>query len=143
VSAFFDALPLLLKIGAAGQFAVAVLNLCLVRLLHWKKVLEPLPLLLREVFQVHVWFITITLAVFATVTWRFADVIATDTIGRWLAGGISLFWGIRTVIQVCYYSHSHWVGKTRETTIHITLLLAYGGLAVVYGLTAWGGAFVR
>lgn len=136
MNAHFDPLPILLKAGAAGQFLVALVNLSIARLLYWRKDIAAMPLLLREVFQVHVWFITITLMIFATVTWRFADGMRDDPAARWLAGGIAIFWGIRTVIQIGYYSPSHWRGKKRETAIHIILLIAYGGLALVYGATA-------
>src|SRR5438874_2086074 len=46
----------LLRIAAAAQLAIALLNLFLVRLLDWKADLDRLPLLLREVFHVHCWF---------------------------------------------------------------------------------------
>ena len=58
-------LSLLLQIVGALQLAIAVLNLFLVRLLHWQKDLSRMPLLLREVFQVHAWFISVTLTIFA------------------------------------------------------------------------------
>jgi len=38
--------------------------------------LEQMPLLLREVFRVHAWFISITLGIFGMMTWRFAGAIA-------------------------------------------------------------------
>jgi len=122
----------LLQAGAIGQFLVAGLNLRLPQLLRWESEIARLPVLLREVFQVHVWFISITLTIFATVTLRFAGELHSNPIGRWLACGIGLFWAIRTVIQVVYYSSTHWRGKSRETAIHLVLLAAYGGLAVVY-----------
>ena len=58
-------LPLLLQIAAALQVAIAVLNLFLVRLFNWRAELSRMPLLLREVFQVHAWFISITLTIFS------------------------------------------------------------------------------
>src|ERR1043166_1175773 len=128
-------LDLLLKAAAAGQLCVAVLNLFLPRLLHWREDLTRLPLLMREVFHVHVWFISITLTIFAVMTWRFATEMSGNPACRWLAGAICAFWGIRTVLQMTYYSSSHWRGDTQRTAIHVILLCAYGGMAVVYGLT--------
>src|SRR5439155_7033097 len=66
----------LLKAIALLQLGVAVLNLFLVRLFNWRDDLLRVPLLLREVFQVHAWFISITLTVFAVMTWRFAQEFA-------------------------------------------------------------------
>src|SRR5437867_3351994 len=124
----------LLQAAAALQASVAVINLFLVRLLHWRDDLVRQPLLLREVFQVHLWFISITLGVFAVVTWRFASDIsqAAHPLCRWLAAGIGIFWGIRCVMQFAYYSSSHWRGHAGRTIAHVLLLIVYGGMALVY-----------
>ena len=130
-----------LQIAAAAQFAIALLNLFLVRLLGWKRDLERVPLLLREVFHVHAWFISITLTIFAVLTWRFAAEFAGGAVPvcRWLAAGIAMFWAIRTVLQMTYYSGSHWRGRPGRTAIHIGLLLLYGSFAAVYFWTACRG----
>jgi hypothetical protein len=131
---------LLLQAAAALQLGVALLNLFLVPLLKWKEELARAPLLLREVFQVHAWFISVTLAIFGLITWRFAGELATrpNQIGTWLAASIGIFWAIRTVLQVTYYSSSHWRGQLGRTVIHIVLLFAYGGMAAIYLWAAFG-----
>src|SRR2546422_10447987 len=93
-------LPLLLQVVAAAQFAIAVLNLFLVPLLKWREDLARMPLLLREVFQVHAWFISITLTIFAVMTWRFAPEMGAraNPVCQWLAAGIGLFWATRSEI---------------------------------------------
>ena len=133
-------LLLLLQIAAAAQLAIAALNLFLVRLLKWESDLQRMPLLLREVFQVHAWFISITLAIFAAMTWRFAAEMAggADPVCRWLAAGIGIFWATRAVLQVAYYSSSHWRGLPVRTLLHIGMLIVYGGFAVLYLWTALG-----
>jgi hypothetical protein len=49
-----------------------------------------------------------------------------------LAGCIGLFWGIRAILQITFYSSSHWRGQKGRTVIHLTLLLIYGGFATAY-----------
>lgn len=134
-------LYLLLILGAAGQTAVAFLNMNLTRLLGWQDEVAALPLLLREVFQVHKWFISITLWIFALVTFCFASRFAAgdDLLARTLAGGIAIFWGVRTYIQVGYYSGSHWHGIPSRTAVHIILFFAYLFLTLTYGFCALGG----
>ena len=124
----------LLETIAMLQVAIAMLNLFLVPLLKWKEELARVPLLLREVFQVHAWFISITVAIFGIITCRFADELSTGSnpLGRWLAASIGLFWLIRTVLQVTYYSGSHWRGHFGRTVVHVGCLLLYGGFASVY-----------
>lgn len=132
-------LSILLQCFALLQLSVAILNLFLVPLLKWTDALARAPVLLREVFYVHAWFISVSLAIFAVITWRFAAEMAarTDPIGVWLAAAIGVFWAIRTVLQVAYYSTSHWRDQPGRTVIHITLLLLYGGMAATYLCTAF------
>ena len=63
-------LMLLLRAAATLQLAVAVMNLFLVPLLKWKEVVARMPLLLREVFQVHAWFIETALRQAAVLPFR-------------------------------------------------------------------------
>jgi hypothetical protein len=115
-------------------------------MMGWKEDLDRLPLLIREVHQVHSWFVSLTLGIFAVLTWRFAPEMAggADPVGCWLGGGIGIFWAVRTVLQVTYYSTSHWQGNFQRTLIHVTLLIVYyGGCAVSYLWAAFGGAAVK
>jgi hypothetical protein len=132
-------LPPLLIAAAIGQLLIAGLNLRLDRLLAWDTELATVSLLLREVFHVHKWFISMILVLFGTLTIRFATEIGTGSleIARWLAAGIGLFWAIRTVIQWAYYDTAHWRGKAGRTAVHWTLTIAYGGAAMVYLFAAF------
>src|SRR6059058_6577773 len=79
-----------LRLVALAQFAVAILNLFLIRIMKWKPDLERAPLLIREVFRIHVVFISITLSIFAALTWRFDHEIAraASPLAIWLAVAI-------------------------------------------------------
>jgi len=104
-------LDLLLRTAAVAQFAVAILNLFLVRIMKWKPDLERAPLLIREVFRIHVVFISITLSIFVA---------------------IGLFWLVRSAMQWLHYSASHWHGNSLRTLIHWTLFVGYGAMAFIY-----------
>ena len=125
---------ILLYLAAVAQLGIAVLNLFLVRLMNWREDLARMPLLVREVFMVHAWFISITLTIFAALTFRFAPQIASGAaeIFRWLAVCIAGFWGFRTILQVTYYSSSHWRGQPKRLLAHIALLTLYGGFTAIY-----------
>jgi hypothetical protein len=127
-------LETLLRLAAAMQLGVGFLNLFLVRMMRWRQELTQLPLLIREVFYVHSWFITITLSLFAVMTWRFSSEMAagTNEVCRWLATGMGLFWAFRSVLQITFYSSSHWRGQIGRTIIHVILLTMYGGFAYAY-----------
>src|SRR5207253_1375810 len=123
-----------LRAVALVQFAVAILNLFLVRIMKWKPDLERAPLLIREVFRIHVVFISITLSIFGALTWRFAYEIAnaSSPLAIWLAVAIGLFWLVRSAMQWLHYSASHWHGNSLRTLIHWTLFLGYGSMAIIY-----------
>ena len=129
-----DNLEFLLRLAALAQLGVALLNLFLVRIMKWERDLISAPLLIREVFQIHIYFISITLAIFGALTWRFAGEIATGThpLCVWLAAGIGVFWAVRSVMQWSHYSAVHWRGDKIRTAIHWILFLGYGAFAAVY-----------
>lgn len=138
MNSLHDLIELGLRAAAVVQLAVAVLNLSLIRIMKWKPDLDRMPLLIREVFRIHCYFISITLAIFGAITWRFASDIAAaaSPITIWLAIGIGMFWLVRSAMQWLHYSPSHWRGDTSRTVIHFALFLGYGALATVYLMAA-------
>jgi hypothetical protein len=127
-------LDFFLRAAALVQFAVAILNLGLIRIMKWKPDLERMPLLIREVFQIHCFFISLTLFIFAALTWRFAADMAraAHPLCVWLAVAIGAFWLIRSLMQWTHYSSNHWRGDPLRTAGHWLLFIGYGGLASVY-----------
>jgi hypothetical protein len=128
-----------LRAAALVQFSVAILNLFLIRIMNWKPDLDRAPLLIREVFRIHIFFISITLTIFAVLTWQFANEIATATnpIAIWLASAIAVFWLVRSIMQWSHYSANHWRGYALRTAIHWMLFLGYGAIAGTYFVAAF------
>lgn len=131
---------LLLKLVAAAQIAVAILNLFLPKIMKWQPDMAAMSSLVRDVFIIHGWFISITLTIFGVLTWRFAPEMASQPseLARWFCGGIATFWGIRAVLQWTHYSSAHWRGNALRTFLHWLLFLTYTGWALVYFKTALG-----
>lgn len=123
------------------QLSIAALNLGIHRILKWEADLARLPLLVYEVFRVHQWFISCILVIFGVMTLRFRHEMASGGSApcAWLAACIGCFWLFRTFLQVAYYSSSHWRGKAGLTVIHVTCILVYGGMSLVYLVAAWKG----
>lgn len=135
-------LAVLLQVAAIVQFIVALLNLALTRIVGWQHQLQRVPPLMREVFHVHSWFVSLTVAIFAVLTWRFASAMVEGSSepATWLAAAIGIFWGVRTMLQIFYYSPSHWRGRLGPTVLHVALLLVYGSMSAVYLLAVFGGS---
>lgn len=132
----------LLRFVAAGQLAFVPLNVVLPRLLKWKADEDRMSLLVREIFQIHSVFITLTLGIFGVLTWRFAErwVTVPDELSQWLCYSMALFWGSRCVMQWTHYSVSHWRGKTGRTVVHWMLFFGYLFWTLLY---AWTGGLRR
>jgi hypothetical protein len=128
-----------LILAAVGQLCIAILNFSLIRIMGWKDDLARVSLLVREVFQIHVLFISLTLIIFAALTFRFAGDIAagSEPVYRWIACAIGAFWAIRATLQLTHYSSSHWRGIASRTAVHIILLVVYSGFAAVYFAAAF------
>lgn len=133
-----DTLVLALKLAAAGQLALAVLDLFIGRILGWKEATDRMPLLVREVFQIQGRFIALTLFIFGTLTWRFAADMAggAHEFLRWFCAGGGTFWGLRCVMQWTHYSAVHWRGIPSLTAVHWTLFFSYAAFTLTY----WKGA---
>jgi hypothetical protein len=131
-------LELFLRIVAVAQFSLVIANLFIARILGWKPEIERMSLLVREVFIIHSWFITITLAIWTVLTWRFAHEMAhaPTELSRWLCWAMAGFWGIRCVAQWLHYSPSHWRGIPSRTFFHWLFFLGYGAWTAVYALAA-------
>ena len=135
-----ESLILALKLAALGQIILAVLGLFLARLLDWREAIAHMPLLVREVFLIHGWFISLTLMIFGALTWRFAADIAggSHDFLRWFSGGAGIFWGLRCVMQWTHYSAEHWRGRTDRTAIHWIVFLSYAAFTATYLKAALG-----
>lgn len=137
---FLMNLELLLQLVAFNQIIVAVINLFLPKIMKWQPDLAAMSPLVRDVFVIHGWFISITLAIFGVLTWRFAAEMAAQPsdLARWLCVSIGTFWGVRAIMQWSYYSPSHWRGNGQRTFLHWLLFLVYTGWTIVYLKAALG-----
>ncbi len=131
-------LELLLRAAGLMQIALAVLSFFLPTIMKWQADIARMPLLLRDVFVIHSWFITLTLVIWGVLTWRFAPVMVREPsdLSRWVCGAIAVFWGIRCVLQWLHYSPKHWRGIPSRTVIHWTLFVGYAVWTGIYILGA-------
>ncbi len=132
-------LDICLRLAAGGQLFIAILGPNLPRLLDWREPIARMPLLVREVFWIHTWFIGLTCGIFGTLTWVFAADLAhpTHEMLRWFSAAVGLFWGIRCIMQWTHYSASHWRGLPNKMLAHWTLFLGYGAFATTYFIAAF------
>lgn len=110
---------ILLKITGFALLILALIHLIFPRYFKWKTELGQLSLINRQLMEVHTFFIAVMVALmgllclFTTTTdWK-------NPMGMLVAIGISIFWYLRLLVQLFYYSSSLWRGKRWETSIHL------------------------
>ena len=102
-------LALHLRIAGVIMAALVVINLFVPRRFHWAEELARLSSLNRQIFQAHSVFLVLTLALFSALLLTCADVLIEPTkLARAVLAGLTIFWGLRMLMQWFFYSREHW-----------------------------------
>lgn len=78
--------------------------------------------------MVHTIFVVLLLILLALLLLvHSSSLLAAGGLGRAIFFGMAMFWGVRLLVQLCYYDRSLWRGRTGKTLIHIgvTMLCLY------------------
>jgi hypothetical protein len=86
---------------------------------NWKKELKKVSLINKEMMVIHTLFLAIVLLLMGVMCFTSAYELTNTKLGKKIAMGMAIFWGLRLYIQFFGYSSSHWKGKRLETIIHI------------------------
>jgi len=128
-------IPLLWAAGAV-QLLVASVNFFLPRELDYRSSLARLTPIVREVFVVQAAYIVLVLVALAALCFAFpAELAGGSTLGRALSAFLTVFWGLRLLIQLFYYEASL---KRRRPLLNLGFLLAFAYLTGVFGAAALG-----
>jgi hypothetical protein len=128
---------LLFHLRAVGVFlaALAVMNLFVPRHLRWREELARLSLVNKQIFEVHAIFIVLVLAMFAVLLLSSSDALLEPTrLSRLILGGLTIFWGLRMLVQWFYYSPATWRGNPMRTALHYGFSVAWIYLTAVFGI---------
>jgi hypothetical protein len=126
-----------LRVVGIVMAGLVVLNLFVPRRFRWREELARVSLLNRQIFQVHAFFLVLTLALFSALLLTSADALLQPTrLARAMLAGLTLFWGARMLVQWCYYSPATWRGDRFNTAIHVL----FSGLWI-YVTGVFGAAF--
>jgi hypothetical protein len=131
-------LVLHLQITGIMMAALAVLNLALPRFLRWRDELAPLSLLTRQVFQVHAFFIALIVALFAALLLTSSNALLEPTrLSRVVLAGLTIFWGMRMLIQWFYYSPALWRGHRVNTAVHCLSSIGWIYMTTTFAAALW------
>jgi hypothetical protein len=128
-------LILLLRLAGVVQIILAIANFALPKKLAYRENLNRLAPILRQIFIVHSAYIVGVLLLFAGITLRFPEELASGQgLGRFIAASLALFWLSRVPVQLLYYDKSvrrtHRLGDVAYTVAIVCLAVTYAAAAL-------------
>ena len=127
-----------LKLTGIILIILSVCHLFFPKYFNWKKTLDSLPLLDRQMMHVHTFFIGLILFLMGLLCVYSTEALYATTLGRQVSMGLFIFWCTRLVFQFFVYSPLLWKGKVFESTIHIIFSVAWTYFSIIFLLTAIG-----
>ena len=127
---------LLLNLRIVGLLmaGLVVLNLFVPRRFRWRDELSRISLLNRQIFEVHAIFLVLTLGLISALLLTSADALLEHTrLARALLIGLTLFWGLRMLVQWFYYSPAVWRGHRFHTAMHYAFSAMWIYVTAVFG----------
>ena len=121
-----------LKIIGSLLMILALIHIAFPRYFNWKKELQSLSLINRQMMTVHTFFIGLIVFLMGLLCVTSAAELIDTTLGKEISFGLGLFWGIRLIIQFFVYSPKLWRGKLFETVIHVLFSLFWAYASIVF-----------
>ena len=137
---------LLVNLRAVGVFmaALVVLNLFVPRHLGWNEDLKRVSLVNRQIFEVHAMFLVLILAMFAVLLLSSSEALVEPSrLSRLILGGLTVFWGLRTLAQWFYYSPATWRGNRLRTAVHYVFSAVWVYVTAVFAVAFVQVTFLR
>lgn len=127
-----------LRTGGVAIAALVVVNLFVPARLHWREEMSRLSLVNRQIFQVHSVFLVLTLALLSMLLLTCARALVEPTqLSRAVLIGLTIFWGLRMVMQWCFYSSELWRGHRFNTIVHYAFSALWIYLTAVFSTALW------
>jgi hypothetical protein len=125
-----------LKIIGCLLMTLAFIHIFFPRYFRWKEELKSLSLINRQMMMVHAFFIALVVFLMGLLCFTLPRELIETNLGRVIALGLGVFWGVRLIFQLLVYSPQLWKNKRFETAIHVLFSLLW-----IYfsGIFLWAG----
>ena len=98
---------------------LAVVNLFVPARFHWRDELSRVSLINRQIFQAHTVFIVLTVVLMSALFLTCAEALLEPTrLSRAVLTGLTMFWGLRMLMQWFFYAPGVWRGNPFYTVMH-------------------------
>jgi len=121
-----------LKIIGTLLMVLALIHIAFPKYFNWKQELASLSLINKQMMTTHTFFIALTVFLIGLLCVTSPTEIIETPLGRKIALGFGLFWGIRLLFQFFGYSSKLWKGKRFETTMHIVFSCFWVYLTIIF-----------
>lgn len=127
-----------LQIAGLFQLVLSIAHIGFARHFGWRKELQSVSLLTRQIFWVHAGFLMLVLAGFGGLSLFYADdLLLPHPLSRVVLGGLLVFWALRWYCQFFVYRRELWRGHSFNTAIHFLFASLWTYLTVVYATAFW------
>ena len=133
-----DTLLLHLRLAGVVMASLVVVNLMVPGRFHWREEMSRLSLVNRQIFQAHSVFLVLTLALFSALLLTCGPALLEPTrLSRAVLAGLTVFWGLRMLMQWYFYSPSIWRGHRFNTVMHYTFSVVWVYFTTVFAVALW------
>ncbi len=133
-----DTLLLHLRLAGVVMASLVVVNLLVPGRFHWRDEMSRLSLVNRQIFQAHSVFLVLTLALFSALLLTCGPALLEPTrLSRAVLAGLTIFWGLRMLMQWCFYSPLIWRGHRFNTVMHYTFSVVWVYVTTVFAVALW------
>jgi hypothetical protein len=127
-----------LRIVGVVMACLVIINVGVPRRFHWTEEMARLSLLNRQIFQAHSIFLVLVLAMFSALLLTSASSLLEPTrLSRAVLFGLTIFWGLRMLMQWFFYSPQVWRGHRFNTVMHCVFSVTWIYVTAVFGASLW------
>lgn len=120
----------LLAVAGACHLLIAAANFPAAKVLDYRGQLSRVSPMVREIFYVQNLYIELILAVQALLCWLFpADLLGGSPLGRFWSGFLTVFWGLRLIIQFACYDRA---ARRAHPVVDCVMIAMQGYLTTVF-----------
>jgi hypothetical protein len=125
-------MKILLESAGCLLMGLGLLHAVFPRYFRWREETASLTLLTRQILHIHTFFIGLTVFLMGLLCVTSATDLIHSPLGRRIALGLGLFWGLRLLLQFVGYSSDLWRGKPFETAMHVLFSLLWAFLTALF-----------
>ena len=133
-----DTLLVHLRLVGVVMASLVVVNLMVPGRFHWREEMSRLSLVNRQIFQAHSVFLVLTLGLFSALLLTCGTALLEPTrLSRAVLFGLTVFWGLRMLMQWYFYSPLIWRGHRFNTVMHYVFSVVWVYVTTVFATALW------